>query len=222
MAVDAGVQSGLLMDRIYRHQRHIYDITRKYYLLGRDRLIRDLQANPDDAVLEIGCGTARNLVKTAKHYPAARCFGVDISEEMLATASASIARHRLSERITLARADATNFDGAALFGQPRFERIILAYCLSMMPSWRATLERAANGLAPGGKLSIIDFGELSGWPSWFHQALLWWLKRFHVTPRADLSSYAQHIASSRGLSMTRRDLYRGYARFITIERPHRS
>ena len=28
-----------LMDRIYRHQRHVYDVTRKYYLLGRDRLI---------------------------------------------------------------------------------------------------------------------------------------------------------------------------------------
>ena len=30
------------MDRIYRHQRHIYDPTRKYYLLGRDRLIDGL------------------------------------------------------------------------------------------------------------------------------------------------------------------------------------
>ena len=27
------------MDRIYRRQRHVYDFTRKYYLLGRDRLI---------------------------------------------------------------------------------------------------------------------------------------------------------------------------------------
>ena len=26
-----------LMDRIYRRQRHVYDVTRKYYLLGRDR-----------------------------------------------------------------------------------------------------------------------------------------------------------------------------------------
>ena len=30
------------MDAIYRTQRHIYDLTRKYYLLGRDRLIADL------------------------------------------------------------------------------------------------------------------------------------------------------------------------------------
>ncbi|MGI9498711.1 MAG: SAM-dependent methyltransferase, partial [Geminicoccaceae bacterium] len=59
-------------------------------------------------------------------------------------------------------------------------------------------------------------------PSWFCEALLWWLKRFHVTLRTDLGARAQQIASSRGLSMTRQDLYRGYARFITIERPLRS
>ena len=28
-----------LMDRLYRRQRHFYDVTRKHYLLGRDRLI---------------------------------------------------------------------------------------------------------------------------------------------------------------------------------------
>ncbi|HWU72526.1 MAG TPA: SAM-dependent methyltransferase, partial [Sphingomonas sp.] len=27
------------MDAIYRSQRHFYDLTRKYYLLGRDALI---------------------------------------------------------------------------------------------------------------------------------------------------------------------------------------
>ncbi|TIV74063.1 MAG: SAM-dependent methyltransferase, partial [Mesorhizobium sp.] len=31
-----------LMDGVYRWQRHIYDLTRKYYLLGRDRLIDGL------------------------------------------------------------------------------------------------------------------------------------------------------------------------------------
>ena len=31
-----------LMDSVYRHQRHIYDLTRKFYLLGRDDLIDGL------------------------------------------------------------------------------------------------------------------------------------------------------------------------------------
>ena len=35
--------SAVLMDRIYRHQRHIYNLSRKYYLLGRDRMIAELK-----------------------------------------------------------------------------------------------------------------------------------------------------------------------------------
>ncbi|RYE69155.1 MAG: hypothetical protein EOP17_04230 [Rhizobiaceae bacterium] len=31
------------MDRMYRYQRHIYDLTRKYYLLGRDGTIAGLK-----------------------------------------------------------------------------------------------------------------------------------------------------------------------------------
>ena len=56
------VRHGDLMDRLYRHQRHIYDLTRKYYLLGRDELIAELDPPPHGTVLEIGCGTGRNLL----------------------------------------------------------------------------------------------------------------------------------------------------------------
>ena len=30
------------MDRLYKVQRHVYDISRKYYLIGRDRMIAEL------------------------------------------------------------------------------------------------------------------------------------------------------------------------------------
>ena len=209
----------LLMDRIYRHQRHIYDVTRKFYLLGRDQLIRDLKPEKSDAVLEIGCGTARNLIKVANRYPEARCFGVDISQEMLTTAEASIRHRNLGERIRLSRGDATNFDGAAILGQPVFERIFISYSLSMIPSWRATLERAMRALAPGGRLLLVDFGDFRGWPGWFRMSMTGWLSVFHVTPRLDLVEEAVRLASERGFSITSSSLYRGYARYIAIERP---
>src|SRR5580658_4770840 len=66
-----------LMDRMYRRQRHIYDFTRKFYLLGRDEAITRLRPAPGDKVLEIGCGTGRNLIKLAQAYPEARLFGLD-------------------------------------------------------------------------------------------------------------------------------------------------
>ena len=80
------------MDAMYRFQRHIYDITRKPYLLGRDRLIRELDVPDGGHVLEIGCGTARNLLAAQQLYPAACFFGLDISAEMLDTASRSLRR----------------------------------------------------------------------------------------------------------------------------------
>ena len=58
------------MNRMYRWQRHIYDGTRRYYLLGRDRMIAGLQPVAGASVLEIGCGTGRNLVLAARLYPA--------------------------------------------------------------------------------------------------------------------------------------------------------
>ena len=45
------------MDAIYRGQRHIYDLTRKYYLLGRDGMIAGLRPSPKSSVLEIGCNS---------------------------------------------------------------------------------------------------------------------------------------------------------------------
>ena len=80
-------QAAVLMDRIYRRQRHIYDFTRKYYLLGRDLLIERLAPPAGSRALEIGCGTARNLVCAARVHPDAEFFGIDISQEMLSTAA---------------------------------------------------------------------------------------------------------------------------------------
>src|ERR1700722_16268576 len=111
-----------LMDRMYRRQRYIYDLSRKFYLLGRDEAIARLHPAPGDKVLEIGCGTGRNLIKLAQAYPEARLFGLDVSREMLATAAASSAHARLASRIALAQADATAFDPQALFGCANFER----------------------------------------------------------------------------------------------------
>ncbi|MDP3895918.1 MAG: class I SAM-dependent methyltransferase, partial [Mesorhizobium sp.] len=76
---DARPAHAALMDGIYRRQRHIYDATRKYYLLGRDRMLERLDVPPGGAVLELGCGTGRNIVAAARRYPGARFCGLDIS-----------------------------------------------------------------------------------------------------------------------------------------------
>jgi S-adenosylmethionine-diacylgycerolhomoserine-N-methlytransferase len=54
------------MDRMYRFTRHVYDLTRRYYLLGRDRLLAQVPTSADTATLEVGCGTARNIIALAR------------------------------------------------------------------------------------------------------------------------------------------------------------
>ncbi|WP_223999720.1 class I SAM-dependent methyltransferase [Aureimonas sp. SA4125] len=200
-----------LMDAVYGRQRHIYDVTRKFYLLGRDRLIADLAPSPGDTVLEIGCGTGRNLILTARRYPQARLFGIDISEAMLETARANIAKAGLAGQITLARADATAFSPDALFGLPAFDRVFISYAVSMIPAWQAAIAAAAGVLAPAGSLHIVDFGQQERLPPVARRLLQAWLRRFHVTPRADLAAVLGDLAARHQGRLAEQRLHRGYA-----------
>ena len=203
--------SAELMDRIYRRQRHLYDFTRKYYLLGRDRLIHRLTPPAGSRVLEIGCGTARNLVVAAQAYPDVHFFGIDISAEMLETARGVIEREGLAPYVRLVRADAMTFDPALQFGVPGFSRIFVSYTLSMMPGWEAVLARALSWLGPEGELHIVDFGRQERLPGWFRAALRKWLALFHVTPRDLLESVLTIEGLRHGALTTFERPYRGYA-----------
>lgn len=202
--------AALLMDGIYRWQTGVYDVTRRYYLLGRDRLIEALAPPPGTSVLEIGCGTGRNLVKAAARWPQAKLHGLDISQVMLAKARRSLAARGLRDEVNLAQADATTCDPRAIFGCV-FHRIYFSYTLSMIPDWTAALDRAAASLPPGGAVLIADFGDQSGLPRWFRAVLRRWLALFHVTPCPDVEAQMRVIASRRGLACDFVPLYRGYA-----------
>ncbi|RAZ88142.1 SAM-dependent methyltransferase [Mesorhizobium hawassense] len=206
-----------LMDGVYRWQRHIYDLTRKYYLLGRDRLIDGLDVPQGGTVLELGCGTGRNIVLAARRYPDAHFFGLDISAEMLETAGAATAREGLSNKVNLARGDATDFDAKALFGIERFDRVFVSYSLSMIPGWEKTVSAAIAALAPGGSLHVVDFGQQEGLPRWFRSLLRGWLRKFHVTPRAALRDVLESESQRAGATFRFRTLYRGYAWLAVIK-----
>ena len=218
MAGGGGDHAGQ-MDAIYRTQRHFYDLTRKYYLLGRDALIAGLSPPPGGAVLEVGCGTGRNLIAAAARWPNAEFFGIDISEAMLETACEQVAKAGLVRRIRLARGDATSFDAMALFGRREFDRVFQSYTLSMIPDWEGALAEGAAKLAPGGRLDCVDFGQQEGLPPAFRRALFAWLARFDVTPRADLPAALDRVAAAQGLTASFTPLRRGYAWSGRLRRP---
>lgn len=177
-----------LMDKVYGRQRHIYDLTRKYYLLGRDRLVKELRAKPGETIVEIGCGTARNLIRIAETYPGTRLFGLDASQAMLLTAREAVERARLSNRITLAHALAEELTPDLFGATANFDHAIFSYSLSMIPDWRGALRTAAKFVRPEGYIHVVDFGDLKSlWPI-AAKGLRAWLRLFHVAPRDELLS----------------------------------
>ena len=198
----------LSMDRMYRYQRHIYDLTRKYYLLGRDGTIRRLAPAAGGTVLEVGCGTGRNLLLAARAFPQARLFGLDISAQMLATARRNFSgKDQMPE---LRVADACAFR-AEDFGQQGFDRVLISYALSMIPDWETAIDCALDALNPGGSLHVVDFGQQEGLPGWFGSGLKAWLKRFHVTPRAELNAVLADRARQRNGRLDIEIIGGGYA-----------
>ncbi|WP_426227618.1 class I SAM-dependent methyltransferase [Pararhizobium sp. DWP3-4] len=215
----AGSSHADRMDRMYRTQRHVYDLTRKYYLFGRDTLINELNVPAGGSVLEVGCGTGRNLALISQRFPDARLFGLDISAEMLASAEAKLGKPRLT-RTVLRVADATDFQ-ASEFGETGFDRIVISYALSMIPDWEKAVGAAIAALNPGGSLHIADFGQQERLPRLFRRGLQAWLRRFHVTPRKTMAAVLKSNADRFGDTLEFRPIGRGYAWLFTYRRAAR-
>lgn len=199
------------MDGMYRLQRHFYDLTRRYYLLGRDRLLSELDVRPGEMVLEVGCGTARNLIVLARKHPEAKFFGLDASAAMLETAASKIESARLNN-IVLKIALAEDFAFDKTFGLAKpFDKIFFSYSISMIPPWRESIDNAIRGLCRGGELSIVDFYDQADLPAPFRRLLKWWLSKFHVRFWPELIAYLRSLEESGIVSLSIVSLYRRYS-----------
>lgn len=200
------------MDRMYKLTRHVYDASRKYYLLGRDRMIRKLQPKDGEHVLEVGCGTARNLIKMAKRFPKAHFYGLDASEEMLKTASSSLKNNGLDSQIKLAQAYAQNFDPNELYGLSKpLDKIVFSYSLSIIPPWRESIDHALEVLPSGGQIHIVDFGSMEGQSEWFRKLIFWWLSLFHVYHKPEILNYLHLIEKEQRGKLKISHMFKGYA-----------
>jgi S-adenosylmethionine-diacylgycerolhomoserine-N-methlytransferase len=186
-----------LMDRVYRPQRHLYDLTRKYYLLGRDRLIAGLALEPDSTLIEVGCGTGRNLIAIARMYPEARLYGLDASEAMLQTARSKVGRAGLEHRILLRHGLAERLSPRS-FGVETFDHVLFSYSLSMVPDWHAALEAGATALPASGRCHVVDFADFKGLGLVGRRALTAWLRAFHVTPRVEFLAALERVNGASG------------------------
>ena len=173
---DAKSEHRAFLNKYYGISRHFYDLTRKYYLFGRDAALKELLAQDWGSLIEVGVGTGRNLRLLHEARPQASYGGVDASDEMLkhvgARAPWAKLQHGFAEDVDMTRV----LDGS------RPDRILFSYCLSMVNDPLAALRNAQRALAPGGKVFVVDFSDLGGFPGVFRGALRVWLRTFHVQP----------------------------------------
>ena len=221
--LSTGHDQAVAMDNMYRFTRHIYDFTRRYYLLGRDQLLKEIVTASHTATLEVGCGTARNLIKLGKRTTTGALYGLDASHEMLETASKSISSaglpHSDNPPIMLRQGLAEELDGVKMFGRDEpFDTIFFSYCLSMVPTWPGALEAAFANLKPGGELLIVDFWDQADLPTLFARGLKKWLACFHVHYRPELHKAIAAMSGQKGCSVEFKSVHRRYAYLATVKK----
>lgn len=210
MGMNSEQQAKAEMDNMYRWTRHVYDFSRKYYLLGRDKLISQLNAQDGENICEVGCGTARNLIKMARRYPQAHFHGLDASDEMLKTARVSVEKAHI--HLPLVQAFAQSFDPQSLFGLEKpLDKIVFSYSLSIIPPWKESIDHALELLPLGGEIHIVDFGSMVGQPAWFRKLIFWFLDKFHVYHKPEILEHLNTLqAQGKGILQTTH-LYKGYS-----------
>lgn len=183
-----------LMDRIYRLQVPVYDMTRRFILPGRDRLLGRITVRSGDRVLEAGCGTARNLIALARRHPRAAFFGLDASQKMIAYAARKVKRAGLSQRITLHHLLVEELDGDTPLRAVRpFDAAIFSYSLSMIPDCVEALDGVLASVSEGGEVAIVDFGDMRSLPKMLQRLVTWWLALFHVVPRPEILDHLAEL-----------------------------
>jgi len=123
----------------------------------REWAVRSLELRPGDTVLEVGCGTGRNLeYLEAEVGPDGHIFGVDLSEQMLARCQALCGK-RGWQNVTLVRGDALEYAGP---GQVDAVLFSLSYCT--MLHRKQILGHVWSQLRPGGRLVILEGKTIPG------------------------------------------------------------
>jgi S-adenosylmethionine-diacylgycerolhomoserine-N-methlytransferase len=141
----------------YKWHARIYDATRWSFLFGRDRLVRLVagMARPGADgldIVEVGCGTGRNVRALARAVPGARLTGMDLCRPMLTRAERAVSG--LGPGVRLVH----GAYGPDVLPPASVDVVVFSYALSMFnPGLEAALDAARGHLRPGGLVAVVDF-----------------------------------------------------------------
>ncbi|MEX2482858.1 MAG: class I SAM-dependent methyltransferase [Gammaproteobacteria bacterium] len=139
------------LEQFYAPQARHYDAFRDRLLPGRAALLDALRLDAGHHVVELGCGTARNLdyLDPTLRASLAQVDAVDLCPALLEQA-----HQRCCDwpNVHVIESDATHFKP-----DRQVDRVVFSYALTMMPDWRAALRNAFRMLRPGGLVGVVDF-----------------------------------------------------------------
>jgi len=171
--------------------RRRYDRLAKFFILFewlfllprgiRGTAVARLGLRPGGRVLEVGCGTGRNLPLLVEAVgPDGHVYGVDLSEGMLREARELTAKSGWSN-VTLIRADATDYTLPELV-----DGAIFSLSYAVIPRHREALRRAWEHLRPGGRVVIMDAKLPSGLVGRLLYPFVVWASRATVLGNPDV------------------------------------
>ena len=137
------------VERVYTSYAKIYDrIFGKVFHEGRQSVIRNLDVQPDEEILEVGVGTGLALPMYPRHC---RIVGIDFSEGMLDQAKQRAAEYRM-DHVQLHRMDA----GAMEFKDDSFDTVVAAYVVTAVPDYRKVVSEMIRVCRPGGRIIMLN------------------------------------------------------------------
>ena len=147
----------------------------------RPRAVTRLDLKAGDRVLEVGCGTGRNLPYLSQAVgPDGYVYGIDISEGMLAKAREACDKNGWTN-VTLIRSDAAEYELPEAVDGAIFS---LSYCT--MRRRKQALRYAWQQLKPGGRLVMLDAKVLTGSIGRLTYPLLSWILKLTVLGNPDV------------------------------------
>lgn len=126
------------MTSYYGIHAQIYDSTRWKFLFGRDRLVSDIEIQPGETVLDVGCGTGKHFSRIQESLRGTgKLLGIDCSIPMLKQCRRTIERHAWTN------VDLSDVEyGHKPLNAGNADVVLMSYSLSMIPDWRSALECA--------------------------------------------------------------------------------
>ncbi len=125
-----------------------------------DHICRKLQLQPEDHLLDIGCGWGALVMHAARHY-GARAHGVTLSQHQLKMARQRIAQAGLEDRVTVELRDYRDLQGDAVYDKVASVGMFEHVGLKNLPGYFAAVHRL---LKPAGL--FLNHGithDVEGW-----------------------------------------------------------